>query len=252
MSKLIRTGVAALAVLALSAGVAWADATIYAGPPNQFFQGDVSIAQGEAITFTNMDTVPHDVTASGKGADGKPLFQSAQVGTAQSAPVAGVEYLTTGSYPYICSIHPFMKGTITVTSDGTPKPRPGGGGGSGGGGGGSGGGPAPAAADTTAPSVSVKVLDTKRSKVRKRHSLQVSVTTNERAGVAVIARSGRTIIAQGTAKLNQAGTRKLSLKLTKAGLKAAKGRKPVRLSVELDARDASGNASTANASGRLR
>jgi plastocyanin len=251
MSKLIRGIVAALLVLALSAGVAWADATIYAGPPNQFFQGDVSIAQGEAITFTNMDTVPHDVTASGKGADGKPLFQSAQVGTAQSAPVAGVEYLTTGSYPYICSIHPFMKGTITVTSDGTPKPRPGGGGGPGGGSG-SGGGPAPAAADTTTPSVSLKVLDTKRSKVRKRRSLQVSVTTNERAGVAVIARNGRTILAQGTAKLNQAGTRKLSLKLTKAGLKAAKSRKPVPLSVELDAKDASGNTSSANASGRLR
>jgi plastocyanin len=251
MSKLIRGAVAAVLALALCAGVAWADATIYAGPPNQFFQGDVSIAQGEAITFTNMDTVPHDVTAAGKGADGKPLFQSAQVGTAQSAPVAGVEYLTTGSYPYICSIHPFMKGTITVTSEGTPKPRPGGGGGGGGAGGGSNATPA-ADSDTTAPSVSVKVLDTKRSKVRKRRSLQVSVTTNERAGVAVIARSGKTVIAQGTAKLNQAGTRKLSLKLTKAGLKAAKGKKPVPLAVEFDARDAAGNTSSANASGRLR
>jgi plastocyanin len=249
MSTLVRALGAAIAVLALGAGVAWADATIYAGPPNQFFQGDVSIAQGEAITFTNMDTVPHDVTAASKGADGKPLFQSAQVSTAGSAPVEGVQYLTSGSYPYICSIHPFMKGTITVTSAGTPKPKPGSGGGGGGGG-------APASsqssADTTAPEVTVRVLDTKRSKVRRRHSLQVAVTTNEPAGVAVIARSGQTVLAQGTAKLNKAGTRKLSIKLTKAGQKAAKSRKPVKLTVTVDSRDASGNRSSSQASGRLR
>ncbi|HEX6713696.1 MAG TPA: plastocyanin/azurin family copper-binding protein [Thermoleophilaceae bacterium] len=246
MSKLVRGAIAALLALLIMAGVALADATIYAGPPNQFFQGDVTVAQGEAITFQNMDTMPHDVTAQGKGADGKPLFQSAQVGTGESSPVAGVEYLTTGSYPYICSIHPFMKGTITVSSAGTPKPRPGGGGSS------AGGSSTPSQSDTTGPSISVKVLDTKRSKVRKRRSLQVAVTTNERASVAAIARSGRTVLAQGTAKLSQAGTRKLSLKLTKAGLKAAKGRKPVAVTVEVDARDASNNTSTAEGTGRLR
>jgi plastocyanin len=245
MSKLIRGAVAALVVLAACAGIAWADATIYAGPPNQFFQGDVTIAQGEAITFQNMDTVPHDVTAQGKGADGKPLFQSAQVSTGQSAPVDGVQYLTSGSYPYICSIHPFMKGTITVSSDGTPKPRPGGGGG------GSAQSEQPAS-DTTAPSLSVEVLDTKRSKVRKRRSLQVAVTTNEPATVTVTARNGSTLLAKGTSKLNKAGTKKLSIKLTKAGLKAAKSKKPVSVTVTADGKDSAGNASNAQASGRLR
>jgi hypothetical protein len=143
-----------------------------------------------------------------------------------------------------------MKGTITVTSEGTPKPKPGGGGG------GSGGGGAPtssqSSADTTAPEITVKVLDTKRSKVRKRRALQVSVTTNEPAGVAVTARSGKTVLAQGTAKLSKAGTRKLSIKLTKAGLKAAKSRKPVSIRVTVDSRDASGNRSSSQASGRLR
>jgi plastocyanin len=243
MSKLVRGGVVALVVLAVSAGVAWADATIYAGPPNQFFQGDVTIAQGEAVTFQNMDTVPHDVTAQGKGADGKPLFQSAQVGTGQSAPVEGVQYLTSGSYPYICSIHPFMKGTITVSSDGTPKPRPGGGGGST---------AQQPSGDTTAPSLTVKVLDTKRSKVRKRRSLQVSVTTDEPATVTVTATSGGKVLAKGTSKLNKPGTKKLSIKLTKAGLKAAKSRKPVSVTVTADGKDSAGNASTAQASGRLR
>jgi plastocyanin len=249
MTKLARGVVAALLASAVCAGAAWADATIYAGPPNQFFQGDVTIAQGEAITFTNVDTTAHDVTASGKGADGKPLFQSAQVGAGGSAPVEGVEYLATGSYPYICSIHPFMTGTITASSGGTPKPRPGGGGG--GGGGSTNQTPAPAA-DTTAPSISVRLLDTKRSKVRKRRSLQLSVTTDEPVTLTITARSGDKVLAKGSAKLTKAGSRKLSVKLTKAGLKAAKSKKPVAVTVEAAAKDASGNASTANASGRLR
>jgi len=243
MTKLARGVVAALIGLAVTAGIAYADATIYAGPPNQFFQGDVTIAQGEAVTFTNVDTMTHDVTAAGKGSDGKPLFASAQLGTGQSAPVEGVEYLTTGAYDYICSIHPFMKGTITVSSEGKPKPRPGGGGGST---------QQPAASDTTGPALTLRVLDTRRSKVRKRRSLQLSLGTDEPANVAISARSGRTVLAKGTAKLTKAGTKKVSVKLTKAGLKAAKARKPVAIVVEAAAKDAAGNASSATASGRLR
>jgi plastocyanin len=240
--RLIQAGGAALAALALAAGVAYADATIYAAPPNQFAGGDVTIAQGAKVTFTNGDTVAHDVTAAAKGADGKALFASDQIGPAQSAPVAGVEYLTTGKYEYICSIHPFMKGTITVSSEGAPVPRPG-----------SGPPPSsPASADTVAPAASVKVLDTKRSAVRKRRSLQLEVRTDEAAALAITARSGKTTVATGTARLNKAGTRKVTVKLTRAGLKLVKSSRTVRIAVAVDARDAAGNASSASASGRLR
>lgn len=240
MSKLGRAAAAAVVASALVTGVAYG-ATIYAAPPNQFLQGDVTIAQGEKVTFTNGDTQTHDVTAVAKGPGGKPLFASAQIGPGQSAPVDGVEFLTTGKYDYICSIHPFMKGTITVTADGTPQPRPGGGGGT-----------SSPAADTTAPALSLKLLDTKRSKVRRRRSLQVAVTTDEPVTVAVSARSGRAVLAKGSAKLANAGTRKLSVKLTQAGLKAVKGRKPVTVAVVAQAKDSAGNASSAQASGRLR
>src|SRR4051794_23290422 len=118
----------ALAWLALAAP-ALADQTIYAGPPNQFFTTSVNIDQGEKITFTNLDTVEHDVTASTKGADGKPLFNSPLEGPGGSGDVAGAEFLTTGSYPFTCSIHPFMQGTVVVSSAGTPQQRPGAGGG---------------------------------------------------------------------------------------------------------------------------
>ncbi|MFL5840502.1 MAG: plastocyanin/azurin family copper-binding protein [Thermoleophilaceae bacterium] len=246
--RLIRSAAASLAVFGLAAGAAWADATIYAAPPNQFVGGDVTIAQGEKVTFTNADTVTHDVTAAGKGAEGKPLFASAQIGPAQSAAVAGVEYLTTGTYEYICSIHPFMKGTITVSAAGTPAPRPGSGSGSEG--------PPPqssqASADTVAPATSVKVLDSKRSAVRKRRSLQLAVKTDEAATLAITARAGKTTVATGSAKLTKAGTRKVTVKLTKAGLKLVKSSRNVRIAVAVDATDAAGNSSSASASGRLR
>ena len=127
--RLIHGGAAAIAALGLAAAAAYGG-TIYAAPPNQFVGGDITIAQGEKVTFTNGDTVTHDVTAATKAADGNPLFASEKIGAGQSAGVAGAEYLTTGSYAYICSIHPGMKGTITVSSAGTPAPRPGSGSGS--------------------------------------------------------------------------------------------------------------------------
>ena len=248
MTKLGRILLITFSVLALAAGVAYADATIYAGPPSSFYGGDVSIAQGEKITFTNLDTIAHDVTASAKSGDGKPLFASAQVSTGGSAPVSGVEALPAGSYPYICSLHPFMTGTITVTGAGAPAP----GGGSGGGNGGS---PPPPAsdstADTVAPSFTLGVLDTKRSAVAKRKALKVALKTNEEATFAITAKAGRTTLATGTSKL-AAGSRTLSLRLTKAGLKAAKGRKALKLAVRAKATDAAGNKSTATAAGRLR
>lgn len=245
--RLIPGGAAAIAALGLATAAAYAG-TIYAAPPNQFVGGDITIAQGEKVAFTNADTVAHDVTAATKGADGNPLFASDKIGAGQSAAVAGAEYLTTGSYGYICSIHPGMKGTITVSSAGTPAPRPG-----------SGSGPpqpspspSPSSADTVAPTASVKVLDTNRSAVRKRRSLQLEVRTNEAATLAITARSGGTTVATGSTRLNKAGTRKVTVKLTRAGLKLVKSSRNVRIAVAVKASDAAGNSSTASASGQLR
>jgi plastocyanin len=249
--RLIHGAAAAIAALALAAAAAYAG-TIYAAPPNQFVGGDITIAQGEKVTFTNGDTVTHDVTAATKGGDGNPLFASEKIGAGQSAAVAGAEYLTTGSYGYVCSIHPGMKGTITVSSAGTPAPRPGGGSGSGSPQPSPSPSPSPSSADTVAPATSVKVLDTNRSAVRKRRSLQLEVKTNEAATLAITARSGGTTVATGSTRLNKAGTRKVTVKLTKAGLKLVKSSHNVRIAVAVKASDAAGNSSTASASGQLR
>jgi hypothetical protein len=59
------------------------------------------------------------------------------------------------------------------------------------------------------------------------------------------------VLAKGGAKFTKSATRKLSIKLTRAGIKAAKSRKPVAVTVAVRATDAAGNSSSATASGRL-
>jgi outer membrane protein assembly factor BamB len=70
---------------------------------------------GNKVSYTNVDNVLHDVTASDKAPDGRPLFQSKLIGLGESAPIEGTEKLAAGkSYGFYCSVHPGMKGTIQV------------------------------------------------------------------------------------------------------------------------------------------
>lgn len=72
----------------------------------KFDPANVAIAVGETVQFINDDEEPHTATST----DG--AFNSKALDTNQTW-----NYTPTkaGSFPYICSIHPFMKGTLTVT-----------------------------------------------------------------------------------------------------------------------------------------
>jgi plastocyanin len=80
---------------------------------------DVTVTAGEAVTWTNEGTVPEGHTATGDG------FDSGVLKEGQSFSHTFEE---AGSFDYVCTLHPNMRGTITVTAAGS-------GGGSGGGGG---------------------------------------------------------------------------------------------------------------------
>jgi polyvinyl alcohol dehydrogenase (cytochrome) len=70
---------------------------------------------GSKVSYTNVDNVLHDVTATDKGPDGRPLFQSKLIGLGESTSVDGTEKLAAGkTYSFYCSIHPGMKGTLAV------------------------------------------------------------------------------------------------------------------------------------------
>ena len=66
----------------------------------------LTVAPGTKITVVNEDEAPHTVTATNHAFDSG-IIQGGQRGEV-TAPT------TPGSYPYICTIHPFMKGTLIV------------------------------------------------------------------------------------------------------------------------------------------
>jgi plastocyanin len=235
--------VTAGAALAL-AGLFWAapalgDATITAGPvPNTYATKDATIDQGQMVTFQNSDqSAIHDVTSEAKDADGKPLFKSETIEPGKTAPVNGVEFLTTGDYKFYCSVHTFMQGTLHVTANGTPKPR-------------TPDNPAPNAADTTPPAVKVTILDSRISAVLEHRGLRVQVRTNEPARFKMTAKSGKTRVALGT--VASKGKRTVKLSLTKAGKKLLFRASTVKVKLTASVNDAADNRAAASASKTLR
>src|SRR6266487_4422606 len=75
----------------------------------------LTVKKGDNIQVANKDNVPHTVT-NGKGPDdpnsGK-LFDTSIINGGESAKVPTTK-LTAGEYPYHCTIHPYMTGTLKV------------------------------------------------------------------------------------------------------------------------------------------
>jgi plastocyanin len=243
-----------LALLAVAATIltfapgALADKQVQAQPINRF-SGDVTMDQGENLTFMNTDSATHNVTADANGSDGQPLFVSPNTTTGQTTTVNGAQYLTTGDYAFHCTIHPFMTATLHVTANGTPQPRPGGGGGGGGAGGGGGTG---SGADVRAPVLTLAIVKIKLSTVLKKNRLPVKVTVDEASSVNLTASAGSKKLATGKTTFSAAGSKTLRLSLTKAGRRALRGRKSAKVTVKGTATDAAGNKGTATTSSKLR
>ena len=71
-----------------------------------FSPGKITVTPGEKVTVTNKDSVAHTVTANDKKFNTGDIAAGKTVTfTAPSSP---------GSYPYICTIHQYMTGMLTV------------------------------------------------------------------------------------------------------------------------------------------
>ena len=81
---------------------------------------DVTITAGKSITWTNKGKVKVGHTVTGNGFDS---------GVLKPGDAYTHRFTSAGTFDYVCTIHPNMRGTVTVTAAGS-------GGGSGGGGGG--------------------------------------------------------------------------------------------------------------------
>jgi plastocyanin len=78
----------------------------------QFRPEQLTVSAGDTITFTNNESVPHDVhKRSGPGED----FASGPPGEMQEGDTFELTLEEPGQYEYVCEVHaPGMSGTITV------------------------------------------------------------------------------------------------------------------------------------------
>ena len=104
---------AATSAAATSAAAATSSAAVATGGTQitidnfAFSPAALTVQPGQKVTVLNKDTTTHTLTASDKKAFDTGSVAPGATGsfTAPTAP---------GSYPYICTIHPFMHGTLTV------------------------------------------------------------------------------------------------------------------------------------------
>ena len=118
-SRLIRSTVVALA--AVVAGAACGDSGEKPGgtqapPPGdasiqivnfQFAPQNPTVKPGAKVTWTNGDTAVHSIK------DTSPLATPVSPDMAKDATFS-ITYGQPGSYPYICGIHQYMTGSVTV------------------------------------------------------------------------------------------------------------------------------------------
>ena len=68
---------------------------------------DVTVNAGDAVTWTNDGTVPEGHTVTGDGFDS---------GVLKKGDTFSHTFDTAGSFDYVCTLHPNMRGTVTVTA----------------------------------------------------------------------------------------------------------------------------------------
>lgn len=73
-----------------------------------FVPASITVKAGTTVTWTNGDQDPHTVTSDGKAGplNSKPLNEGDSYRYTFTQP---------GTYSYLCTIHPFMTATVTVT-----------------------------------------------------------------------------------------------------------------------------------------
>ena len=94
-------------VAGLSAGALAANLTI-TQKGRMFSSESVTIKKGEALTFLNDDTVPHNIVSTSTG-------NEFNLGSQPPGAATDVTFKESGDVQVICAIHPRMKMMVKVT-----------------------------------------------------------------------------------------------------------------------------------------
>lgn len=115
MNKLLSAVLMGACVLLLGGAQAAADASGKTATVHMsdfsFKPATLTVQAGNTVVFQNDDDATHNVTAD--------AFKSGDIGGGKSWKYT---FTAAGTYAYVCTYHPNMKGTITVTAAATPQP----------------------------------------------------------------------------------------------------------------------------------
>jgi amicyanin len=75
-----------------------------------FSPATITVPAGSTVVWTNDDSIQHDITFNGGSIASSVLNHN---------DTFSHTFPTAGTYDYICSIHPFMHGTVIVTASGS-------------------------------------------------------------------------------------------------------------------------------------
>jgi len=106
MRKLIPISIAILAGLSIGA-LAAANQQIHQ-KGRVFSAESVTIKKGEALTFVNDDTIPHNILSASKG-------NEFNLGSQAPGAATDVTFKEAGDVQVLCAIHPRMKMMVKVT-----------------------------------------------------------------------------------------------------------------------------------------
>lgn len=189
------------------AGVALAAAdTIVAGPGESYDRPAVTpynADQGEVVPFQNLGG-SHNVTARQNGPDGQALFRTPTI-SGGTAAVNGTQYLSTGDYPFFCTVHPTtMNGTLHVSANGAPQPR---------------------------PSATLSIRAKKIAKALKRGILVALNTSAKVDDVSLVAKLGKATIGRASDVSLAQGQVFETIKLSKSGKSKLRGKRKATVTV---------------------
>ena len=202
-------GIGGVALCAYAA-IAWgAPAAIQSLPgstiaSNQFSQASYAHDSGTVATFTWVGgSASHNVTAQGKGPDGRPLFHSATIHSGTTN-VEGTQYLPDGTYHFICTIHgPSMSADLVVSGN-TPVAR---------------------------PTVKVAISSRKLKKVRKQRKLFVTVTVTGSGNPSLVAKLGHKTLGSTSVNNLGGGSATVPIRISKSAAKKLKHKHRATISV---------------------
>ena len=194
----------AVAAALFAAGSAFAASQTIVAADNTFSLATYAMDQGEKPPFQNIGFNQHNATAAADGPDRRPLFSSPTIGPGSTV-LQGTQYLTTGSYSFICTIHPTtMIATLAVSANGTPVSR---------------------------PTLALKLLSKRIEKVVK-NGLLVRMDVGTKADdMSLEARLGKRLIGKVEDISQATGTSYIKVKLNKAGKKRLRNREKATIAL---------------------